>query len=180
MKAIICAAGESKRMSAITRLVPKPLLPLGNKTIIEHLLYAIAIGPVDEIIIIVGYLANEVKNRIGKSFNGIPVKYITNDSYSATNNMYSIYLARKIIHEDVVFASGDVYIKPEAGHDFILKSQKDSIFVDNSQEHFDSDDPVKVAINKNSIISIDKNLPKDNINGIAIGVYKLSSELIRE
>lgn len=180
MKAIICAAGDSKRMSAITQSLPKPLLPLVDKSIIENLLDAIAIKPVDGIIILVGYLGDKIKGRISDAFNGIPVSYIMNKSYSKTNNMYSIYLAKENVKDDIVFVAGDVYINPKTAHDFILNGSKNAILVDNDPKHFNSGDPVKVNINKNLIKAIDKNLPENQINGIAIGAYKLSYSLIQE
>jgi choline kinase len=93
--------------------------------------------------------------------------------------MYSIYLAKDKIDDDIVFVSGDVYIEPEIGRDFIRNEYADSVIIDDNPKHFTSDDPVKVTI-KDSIVAIDKKLSKDNVNGVAIGIYKFSSGLIQK
>lgn len=180
MKAVICAAGDSKRMGKITTPIPKPLLPFGKNLIIENLLEAIAVEPVNEIIILTGYLSNQIKDKIGNNFKGIPVSYVLNPLYNSTNNMYSIYLVKDIVKEDMLFASGDVYVDATVGHKFIQNSQKNSILVDDNQKYFDLRDPVKVAIAGNKITAIDKKLPKNRVSGVAIGMYKLSVALSHE
>ena len=96
MKLIICAAGDSKRMGDVTKDTPKPLLPLGNSSIIENLLTCLAHPPVNEIIILTGYLDGKFKDKIGDSFNNIKVSYVRNDLFSITNNMYSILLSKAL------------------------------------------------------------------------------------
>ncbi|MBI5389533.1 nucleotidyltransferase family protein [Candidatus Woesearchaeota archaeon] len=53
MKAIILAAGYATRMSILTQEMPKPLLPIRGKRLIEHILGSlITFGKVDEVIIV--------------------------------------------------------------------------------------------------------------------------------
>jgi UDP-N-acetylglucosamine diphosphorylase / glucose-1-phosphate thymidylyltransferase / UDP-N-acetylgalactosamine diphosphorylase / glucosamine-1-phosphate N-acetyltransferase / galactosamine-1-phosphate N-acetyltransferase len=75
MKAIILAAGEGVRMRPLTLTLPKPLIAVAGKPIIEHLVSRFP-KEIDEIIIVVGYLGNRIIEYCGKNFLGRPVTYV--------------------------------------------------------------------------------------------------------
>ena len=87
MKAIICAAGRGRRMGNFIKKIPKSLLSLGDKTVIENLIFALSIESIDEIIILTGYLENKIKNKLGYNYNGKKISYVTNKLFSETNNV---------------------------------------------------------------------------------------------
>ncbi len=70
MKAMILAAGFGTRMGSITKLVPKPLIKINDKTLLEENIEKLASIGVKEIIINVSWLADKVIKRVGdgKSF----------------------------------------------------------------------------------------------------------------
>jgi len=55
MKAVILAAGKGIRLNPITSTVPKPMIPIGGKPLLEHTLLNLRDIGVQEILIIVGY-----------------------------------------------------------------------------------------------------------------------------
>ena len=59
--AILLAAGQSKRMGAF-----KPLLPFGKKTVIESCIDYLREGGVEDIIVVLGHRADEVRNKLEK------------------------------------------------------------------------------------------------------------------
>src|SRR5215468_6125150 len=59
VSAIILAAGSSQRMGR-----PKQLLPLGGKTLLEHVLSVVRSSNVDEIILVLGFAAEEIQRQI--------------------------------------------------------------------------------------------------------------------
>ena len=74
MKAIILAAGEWKRLRPLTNTIPKPIIKIFWKTIIEHNLEHIY-KYVSEIIIVVKYKADEVKKAIWDEYKKVKVSY---------------------------------------------------------------------------------------------------------
>jgi mannose-1-phosphate guanylyltransferase len=80
MKAVILAGGQGTRVRPITASVPKPMIPIINKPIIEFLVELLGRQGFDEIIMSVSYLASDIENyfrdgsrfgvRIGYSFEG--------------------------------------------------------------------------------------------------------------
>jgi NDP-mannose synthase len=57
MKAVILAGGKGTRLAPYTRIFPKPMLPIGDKAILEILIYQMRRAGVDEIVLTVGHLA---------------------------------------------------------------------------------------------------------------------------
>jgi UDP-N-acetylglucosamine diphosphorylase / glucose-1-phosphate thymidylyltransferase / UDP-N-acetylgalactosamine diphosphorylase / glucosamine-1-phosphate N-acetyltransferase / galactosamine-1-phosphate N-acetyltransferase len=76
MKAVILAAGEGVRMRPLTLTLPKPLLTVQGKPLLLRLVESFP-KEIDELIIVVGYLEDKIKEYCGSSFCGRPVKYVT-------------------------------------------------------------------------------------------------------
>ncbi|MDY6779137.1 MAG: sugar phosphate nucleotidyltransferase, partial [Halobacteria archaeon] len=74
MKAVVLAAGEGTRMRPLTRTRPKPLLPVGEKTILEKVLDA-CYEHVEAFVIVVGYRGDDIKDAVGNTYRGKPIDY---------------------------------------------------------------------------------------------------------
>jgi len=57
MKAVILAGGRGARLAPYTRIIPKPMMPIGDRAILEILLYQLRRAGVDEVVLTVGHLA---------------------------------------------------------------------------------------------------------------------------
>jgi UDP-N-acetylglucosamine diphosphorylase / glucose-1-phosphate thymidylyltransferase / UDP-N-acetylgalactosamine diphosphorylase / glucosamine-1-phosphate N-acetyltransferase / galactosamine-1-phosphate N-acetyltransferase len=75
MKAVILAAGEGKRMQPLTFTTPKPMLPLRGKPLIEHIIDTLP-SEVNELIIVIGYLGDQIKDYFGAEWKGRPITYV--------------------------------------------------------------------------------------------------------
>lgn len=76
MKAMILAAGDGTRMGQLTAHTPKPLLKVGQHSLIEHHLYRLQAAGFTEIIINVRYLAAQIQTTLGDgSAYGVNIRY---------------------------------------------------------------------------------------------------------
>ena len=76
MKAVILAGGYGKRLRPLTETLPKPLLPVGDKGIIEWQIAWLRSYGVDEIIVCAGYLKEKIIERLGNgSRYGVKIGY---------------------------------------------------------------------------------------------------------
>jgi NDP-sugar pyrophosphorylase family protein len=91
MKAIILAAGKGSRMRHLTRATPKPLLMVGKKTILGHLIDSMP-KAVNELIIVIGYQGEKIKKSIGTTYKGRKVHYVVQKKLDGT--AHAILLAR--------------------------------------------------------------------------------------
>src|SRR4051812_10320077 len=91
MQCVILAAGEGKRMRPLTETMPKPLVPVLGKPIIEYVLEALP-QEVNEVFIITGYKGDMVRAHLGESHDGRPIRYIHQETPSGT--AHALALAR--------------------------------------------------------------------------------------
>ena len=76
MKAMILAAGRGERMGALTATQPKPLLTIGNRSLIEHHVMRLAASGIDEIVINLSYRGAEIRKRLGDGSRfGVSIRY---------------------------------------------------------------------------------------------------------
>jgi len=116
MKAVILAAGKGKRMRPLTKSLPKPLLIVGGRSFLDHIFSALP-KVVNEVIIVIGYRGNKIKQTIGENYLGRKVEYITQKKLNGTgpalllskkyfnNNQKDRFL---IIYGDEVLKKSDI------------------------------------------------------------------------
>src|SRR3989442_3339405 len=64
MKAVILAAGEGARMGPFTASVPKVMIPVGNRPLLEYVVQALAENGVRDLIFVVGYRRERVPSHL--------------------------------------------------------------------------------------------------------------------
>ena len=77
MKAVILAGGFGKRLRPLTESIPKPLVEIGGKTILERQIEWLGNNDVKEIILCIGFLKDKIIEYINNEKNNtISLKYI--------------------------------------------------------------------------------------------------------
>src|SRR3989338_3373984 len=76
MKAVILCAGEGTRMRPLTFTTPKQLLKVGDKAVLEHIFHELP-DQIDEVILVVKYLAGQIQDYFGEEFLGKKIHYVT-------------------------------------------------------------------------------------------------------
>ncbi|NOY60933.1 MAG: NTP transferase domain-containing protein [Calditrichaeota bacterium] len=104
MQAVLLVAGKSTRTYPLTLTRPKPLLPIANKPLIMHSLDQM-VGLFDEVILIVGYRAEMIKDVLGNEYRGIKLIYQEQKEQLGTG--HAILQARPFIKDKFVAMNGD-------------------------------------------------------------------------
>ncbi|GAF87882.1 unnamed protein product, partial [marine sediment metagenome] len=79
MKALIIAAGEGSRLGNLTKDKPKPLVRLLGLSLVERVILTAKEVGIDEFIIVIGYLGQRVKEKLGNGNRyGVKIVYIEN------------------------------------------------------------------------------------------------------
>lgn len=77
MKAVILAGGKGTRLRPFTSILPKALLPLKERPILEHIILYLKKHGITEIIISIGYLGYQIKNYFGNGSDlGVKITYV--------------------------------------------------------------------------------------------------------
>ena len=111
MKAVILAGGRGKRLEPLTNSSPKALVQINDKVLLEHILNSL-VGIVDEVIIVVGYLGNKIKEHLKNSYKTISIKYVTQEEQLGTG--HALLCAKELVLENkidkfLVINGDDVY-----------------------------------------------------------------------
>jgi NDP-sugar pyrophosphorylase family protein len=100
MKCVILAAGEGKRMQPLTFTRPKPMLRVLGMPLLEHIINELP-KSVDELILVVGYLGDQIKEYFGNEYGHMKISYVTQLQKLGTYN--ALELCKPYLREGECF-----------------------------------------------------------------------------
>ena len=107
MKAVIMAGGEGSRLRPLTSNLPKPMIPLVNRPMMEHVVNLLRQHGFDEIVVTVAYLANAIRTYFGDGSEfGVKMVYATEETPLGTAG--SVRNAMDVLDDRFLVISGDV------------------------------------------------------------------------
>tara|TARA_B110000196_G_C21152222_1_gene670555 strand:- start:5924 stop:6673 length:750 start_codon:yes stop_codon:yes gene_type:complete len=185
LKAIIIAAGIGSRLGNLTKNLPKPLIDVNGKSIIERQILSFRKVGINEITIVTGYKKNKF---IFKNIN-----YVFNPKYEEVEQAFSLMVARKQIFGDVIISFGDIIFEDkiieqilEIKNDVVIGVEQNWM---KSYEKREDNPPTMsdfIAIKNGKIIKLFRNLKEfdeDCVITEFTGLFKLSpkgSKIITE
>lgn len=107
-RAVILAAGKGTRLQPLTNGLPKCLVEVGGTPLLVRTLDALAEQGVDEAVIVIGYGGDTIRERIGKSHAELAIHYVEAPDFDSTNNIRSLWDARRYLDRDVLLLEADV------------------------------------------------------------------------
>lgn len=93
MKALILAAGIGSRLAPLTDEVPKSMICVTDKTILENQIEILQKNGITDITVVTGYKGSIIEEFVNQKYDNIRI--INNIDYLTTNNMYSAFLAKE-------------------------------------------------------------------------------------
>src|SRR5437660_1335884 len=107
MKAVIMAGGEGTRLRPLTSNQPKPMLPLANRPMMEHIVRILTEPGFDEIVVTLAFLPQAMRTYFGDGSEfGVRMVYATEETPLGTAG--SVLNARQELTERFLVISGDV------------------------------------------------------------------------
>lgn len=114
MRALLLNSGVGKRMGALTSEHPKCMTELvTGETILSRQLSQLEKHGIKEIIITTGPFADALKQHAQQSVQNAKLIFVNNPEYDSTNYIYSIFLARRHLHDDIISLHGDLVLADE-------------------------------------------------------------------
>ena len=178
MKAVIMAGGQGTRIKSITKdEIPKTMLKVGNKTILEYQIDCLKKAEIDEIIIVVGHLKELIKDyfKDGEGY-GIKISYYEEINPLGTGG--SLYYLKDYIKDDFVFLYGDIFLNVNLNNmiKYHKRNKSDvTILVQPTSHAYDVD---LVVLNDDKVINyIHKGPKEDYINLGNSGIFCFSPRI---
>ncbi len=120
-KAIILAAGKGTRLRPLTLAIPKEMIRVGTKPVIEHAINVLKAGGIEKILVVVGRKKEAIMDYLGSGERlGVDISYKIQEELKGT--AHAVYQGKDFVgNEDFVVIYGDNYLKPYEAMEEIVK-----------------------------------------------------------
>ena len=163
-KAVILLAGRNKNFN-----IPVSLLKITDITVIERMIETLNENGISDIILVVGYKSELIKEKLGNS-----VTIVENQDYKWTGTMASLSKVEEYIKDDFLLIEGDIVIEKSGIKEIINHKIRDCILITTESG---SGDEGFVEIKDDRVHKISKDIAQLNkIDGEMIGISKISYE----
>lgn len=111
MKAVVLAAGEGRRLRPLTETRPKPMLPVANAPVLEHVIDALAEAGIDEVVLVVGYKRERIQSYFGDGAGvGVDITYVVQEPRLGTGD--ALLRAERYVGGPFLAVNGNQFIEP--------------------------------------------------------------------
>ncbi len=102
--AVVLVAGKGTRMLPLTHEIPKPMLKIGDKNLIEHKLELLP-EEISEIVFVIGYLGEKIREYFGHEWKGKRIQYVVQHEQNGTAG--ALWAAKEALPSRFVVMNGD-------------------------------------------------------------------------
>jgi NDP-sugar pyrophosphorylase family protein len=174
MKAVILAAGRGKRMMPLTTKIPKPMVNIHGKPILEHILNILP-SEIKEVLLVTGYKEEVIKKHFGKKFKKLKIKYFYQKE--ANGVWKALKLAQKNLKKEEKF----LLVFADDMHD--KNSLKKLVKEKNAIMAYEHPEPNKFGVIEKDemsfLINIEEKPLRPKTNLVATGMYVLGTDILR-
>ena len=179
MKAIVIGAGRGMRLEHLTQEIPKTMVPVLGRPMLESILHALDCGGIDasRTTFISGYQANVVKT----AFPGLT--YVQNERWEHNNILLSLMCARETMKEGFISTYADIVYRPEyvealnaSPHDITLACDSDWRRRYRDRSRHPETDAEKLRLRDGKVVELSRKIESDAASAEFIGVMRLTAE----
>jgi len=179
--ALILAAGNGSRLAASSGELPKPLVQLHGKPLLEHVMRGSHTAGIERFVIVLGYRGHMIQQWYeSHPIAGVEVNWVENPDYHK-NNGISALRAQPLIHEPFLLMMADHMFDPANARALLrhpLGKGQVILAVDrNIDRVFDIDDATKVRLDGDRIVDIGKDL--QSYDALDTGMFHCDQVLFR-
>jgi L-glutamine-phosphate cytidylyltransferase len=106
--ALLLAAGMGSRLYPMTKNAPKCLTMVNDISILERMISTLNQNGFKRLVVVTGHLESHIRDFLGSQVEDMKIEYIFSPLYKTTNNIYSLWMARKIINEPFLLLESDL------------------------------------------------------------------------
>lgn len=177
MIGVILAAGMAKRLRPLTDTKPKCLLKVGERTLLERTVDAMAAAGISEFVVITGYRADQIRDFLDnlekpESLGKPSFTYLHNADYEHNNNIYSLWMAGQVVRgKEFLLMDSDILCDPAAV--LRIASEKEAALAVNRHEL--GEEEMKVVVDDQMhITEISKTCRPEDAMGESVGIEKMT------
>jgi len=167
VKAFLLAAGRARRLYPLTKDIPKCLLRVGSRTLLERQVELLKAVGIDDVTVVTGHRAERIHEVMGRT-----VKYIYNPYFAVTADIVSLWCLRKLMRGAFLYLHSDILFSRGILEQLLGGSGGDMCLVVDPKPCDAEDEKVRVV--GNLIVEIGKTIPLGKECGEFIGIARVS------
>lgn len=175
MIGVILAAGMAKRLRPLTDTMPKCLLKVGKRTLLERTVDAMRQTGISEFVVVTGY-RNEMIREFLDDYAGKTQSRFTflhNADYEHNNNIYSLWMAGEVVRgKEFLLMDSDILCDPAA----VVRIAEEPSAALAVNRHELGEEEMKVVVDaENRITEISKTCHPEDAMGESVGIEKITA-----
>jgi choline kinase len=174
MIGVILAAGMAKRLRPLTDTMPKCLLEVGGRTLLERTIDAMRQAGITEFVVVTGYCGDMIREWISAHSSEGEWTFIHNADYEHNNNIYSLWMAGEVVRgKDFLLMDSDIFCDPAAV--VRIAQEPESALAVNRHEC--GEEEMKVVVDADMrITEISKTCRPEDAMGESVGIEKITAD----
>lgn len=170
MIGVILAAGMAKRLRPLTGTMPKCLLKVGGRTLLERTVDAMRLAGIGEFVVVTGYRGEMIRESLGSE----GFTFLHNADYEHNNNIYSLWMAGEVVRgKDFLLMDSDILCDPAA----VVRISSEPVSALAVNRHELGDEEMKVVVDGDMrITEISKTCRPEDAMGESVGIEKITAE----
>lgn len=173
MIGVILAAGMAKRLRPLTDTKPKCLLKVGDRTLLERTIDAMAATGITELVVVTGYRGEMIREWINTHRQTLKWTFIVNADYEHNNNIYSLWLAGQVVRgQEFLLMDSDILCDPQAVAE-VARQEEPALALN---RHELGEEEMKIVVDQdNRITEISKTCRVEDAVGESVGIEKMTA-----
>lgn len=173
---MILGAGQGSRLLPLTEQMPKCLLDLSGRSMLEWQLRALAQNGIPEAVVVTGFHPELVEAELRRvSPPQMRVRTLYNPFYKLADNLASCWMARAELSGPCLILNGDTLFEPAIASRLLAAPPAPITVTIDRKPGYDADD-MKVETEGDSLRAIGKTLPAERVNGESIGFLRFEAD----
>lgn len=174
MKALILAAGEAKRLRPLSADIPKCMLPIDGKSIINYQIENLVAAGITEAVVVTGYMAEKLEDHLVTSNPDFSFIFIRSKDYAKTYPAHGLWLAKDCFTEDCLYLNADVICHPHI-ISCIVEDPRGSVTAVQRNPWDEEEVNVILGSDSSQVVELGKYISKSLNDGEFIGVTKIAA-----
>jgi len=171
---VILAAGMAKRLRPLTDTMPKCLLKVGGRTLLERTVEAMRQAGISEFVVVTGYRGDMIRDFLSAYDESLSFTFLHNADYEHNNNIYSLWMAGEVVRgKDFLLMDSDIFCDPAAV--VRIAQEPESALAVNRHEC--GEEEMKVVVDADMrITEISKTCRPEDAMGESVGIEKITAD----
>ena len=171
---MILAAGMAKRLRPLTDTMPKCLLKVGGRTLLERTVDAMHQAGISEFVVVTGYRGDMIREFLTAYDKSLSFTFLHNADYEHNNNIYSLWMAGEVVRDkDFLLMDSDILCDPAA----VVRIANEPTAALAVNRHACGEEEMKVVVDADMrITEISKTCRPEDAMGESVGIEKITAD----